>query len=846
VLFATISLLTTSAVPVSAAEGNKQQHWAFQPVRRPLVPTVRNARLIESPIDAFIMEKLETAGLTPAPAADKRTLIRRASYDLIGLPPTPVEVADFLADESPEAFTTVIERLLASPHYGERWGRHWLDVARYANTRGDTGAADPVSPYAFTYRDYVMRAFNDDLPFDRFLIEQIAADLLDLGDNSPTLAALGFITVGRRFLNNVHDTIDDRIDVVTRGTMALTVSCARCHDHKYDPIPTRDYYGLYGVFASSHEPEPLPVIGQPDPTEFSDYRSQREKLESSRVDLIRQKEAEIAQRYRRLTTDFLLESRTPAEPERAEQAGNAFEDTSVLRTGTRRWRKFLERLNTESDPIFAPWFAFAALPESEFVERAKHLSAQVARNGLAHTVNPLVAGAFAGDPPASLQEVAERYARVFAAAVDETPQQKKASPESPPERPAPADPDREALRRVLLADGAPYNLSEEAIRRSFPPMVKMQIQQMGSELDQLDSRHPGAPVRAMALADMPQPRDARVFVRGNPNNPGEEAPRQFVEVLAGPDRRPFTRGSGRLELAQAIASRGNALTARVLVNRVWFHHFGEGLVTTPDDFGVRSDPPSHPQLLDYLAARFMDDGWSLKKLHRLLMLSRVYRQASDDGLRSTAVDPENRLLAKMNRRRLDFESLRDTLLFVAGNLDGTVGGRAVELTPQQRVSLGGGFEGAPADRPPSRRRAIYAFIDRQNLPGVFRTFDFADPDTSTGRRFFTTVPQQALFFFNNPFVMQQACSLAARAVSRQLNSPAEQVTYLYQQILQREPTAGEIELALRFLAAENAAPASSADSPATGSASIENQRPLRPLERFTHVLLMSDELMFVD
>jgi hypothetical protein len=347
----------------------------------------------------------------------------------------------------------------------------------------------------------------------------------------------------------------------------------------------------------------------------------------------------------------------------------------------------------------------------------------------------------------------------------------------------------------------------------------------------------------MALADNPQPQNARVFIRGNPNNPGDEVPRQFLEVLAGENRQPFMRGSGRLELAQAIASRDNPLTARVIVNRVWQHHFGEGLVSTPDDFGLRSDAPSHPQLLDYLAARFMEQGWSLKNLHRLIMLSRVCRQVSDDNLRSASIDPENRLLSKMNRRRLDFEAMRDTLLFVGDNLDQTIGGRAVELAPQPRPELGGGFMAPTAEKPPSIRRAIYGFIDRQNLPGLLRAFDFADPDTSTGRRFTTTVPQQALFFLNNKFVLQQACRLAARADVEKFDSTTERIQFLYQQVYQRRPSAGELEVALRFLTVEQSAAAPPDENLAVDTAVPENARPLRLWERFAHVLLMSDELM---
>jgi hypothetical protein len=283
-----------------------------------------------------------------------------------------------------------------------------------------------------------------------------------------------------------------------------------------------------------------------------------------------------------------------------------------------------------------------------------------------------------------------------------------------------------------------------------------------------------------------------------------------------------------------------------MVNRLWQHHFGRGIVPTPNDFGKQGEPPTHPELLDWLADWFVREGWSLKKLHRLIVLSRVYRQTSDDNLRSAEADPENRLLSKMNRRRLDFETMRDTLLVIGGNLDQTIGGRAVELAPQPRPDLGGGFIAPAADGPPASRRAIYGFIDRQNLPGLLRVFDFADPDTSTGRRFTTTVPQQALFFFNNRFVMHQACRLAARADFENLESTAKQVQYLYQQVYERDPSAGELDLACRFMAAEQSAAAPLDENAATDSPVPENLRPLRPWDRFAHVLLMSDELMFVD
>ncbi len=782
-------------------------HWAFQPVKQPVVPRVKDRSWVQSPLDAFILAKLERAGMQPAELADKRILIRRATYDLIGLPPTPEEVAAFVTDKSPEAFATVVDRLLASPHYGERWGRHWLDVARYASADG---------PYAFTYRDYVIRAFNDDLPYDEFLLQQLAADQLDLGANKRPLAGLGFLTLGRQF-ENIHDTIDDRIDVVTRGTMALTVTCARCHDHKYDPIPTRDYYALHGVFASSVAPGEMPLLGiAPDPKAYAEYSAKRKLLQEKWETFIRKQETEVLKQHRQLTAQYLLLSREPSKVAELDKEEFALSDRKILRTGAPRWLKALEKMNPKSDPVFAPWFAFAALPNSEFAERAKAVSAKIAANSLARSLNPCVARAFTGKPPTSLKEVAERYGKLFEE-VDKRWHERVQSDVGSQKLP---EADQEALRQVFYGKDSPGNLPAEVIPSLFNVSALMQIGPLQAPITRLDASHPGAPQRAMALVDSPRPANSRVFIRGNPNRLGEEVPRQFLGILAGDKRQPFTRGSGRLELARAIASRDNPLTARVLVNRVWLHHFGAGLVTTPDDFGLRSDPPSHPELLDYLAWQFMQDGWSLKKLHRVLMLSSVYQQKSDDDLRNEKLDPDNRLLAKANRRRLDFESTRDTLLFVADNLDSSFGGRPVDLLKQREGNY-------------LNRRTVYGSIDRNDLLSLFRTFDFANPDITTAQRDATTVPQQALFFLNSPCVMEQAGKMVNRPAFQRLEE-AKRVRYLYQHVYQRDPSAKEIQLALRFLQAEPASPGP------------KEQRLLTPWERYAQVLLMSNELMFVD
>ncbi len=792
-------------------KASARTHWAFQPVRQPAIPVVKNQPWVKSPVDAFILAKLEAAGMEPSPPADKRMLLRRATYDLIGLPPSPEEVAAFVADESPDAFAAVVDRLLDSKHYGERWGRHWLDIARYATSD---------SPFAFTYRDYVIRAFNDDLPYDEFLLQQLAADQLALGENKQALAGLAFLTCGRQFMNN-HDTIDDRIDVVTRGTMALSVSCARCHDHKYDPIPTKDYYGLHGVFASSVAPDEMPLLGiAPDPKAYEEYSLKRQSAQAKLDAFLRKQEAEILKQHRQQTAQYLLLSREPAKLDELVMGDFFLSDRKILRTGAVRWLEALKKLKPESDPIFAPWFAFAALPNSEFADRAKAMSADIAANALAHPVNSLVAKAIAGDPPTSLKDVAERYGKLFED-VDKRWQERLQSDAESQSLP---DHEQEALRQMFYGKDGPGNLPGELIPQLFSTTAAMQMGPLRAGIQQLDGGHPGAPQRAMALVDGPHPTNSRVFIRGNPERLGDEAPRQFLAILAGDKRKPFTRGSGRLELARAIASRENPLTARVMVNRLWLHHFGAGLVTTPDDFGLRSDPPSHPELLDFLAWRFMEDGWSLKKLHRLVMVSSVYQQRSDDNLRHEKLDPDNRLLSKMNRRRLDFESMRDTLLLVAVNLDPSIGGRPFDLLKQRD----GNFVS---------RRTVYGSIDRNDVPALLRTFDGANPDLSTARRDATTVPQQSLFFLNSPFVMEQACKLVNRPSFLELADDTERVRDLYQRVYQRGPSAKEIERGLRFLEATSAS---------TGTEEPSQKQPLTPLERFAQVLLMSNELMFVD
>ena len=593
------------------------KHWAWQPVKKPAAPTVANASWCQTPVDNFIVAKLDERGLKPSALADKRTLIRRASFDLIGLPPTPEEVEAFVNDTSSNAFEKVINRLLASPQYGERWGRHWLDTARYADTKGEVKRQreDPNYPFAWTYRDYVIHSFNEDKPYNVFIAEQLAADKLPSSSlNRSNLAALGFLTIGERFQGMPNDIINDRIDVVTKGLLGLTVTCARCHDHKFDPVPQKDYYSLHGIFASCREPAIEPVISKiPATEEYQDYYTKRMALQKEEQELD---------------------------------------------------AKFLE-LRRKRDPM----------------------------------------------------------------AVKE-----------------------------LLKD----------------------LRQNAGKTAQLEMSHPAAPARAMVLQDIPRPHDSPLFIRGEADNRGPIVPRRFLEVLSGPVRPEFKTGSGRAELAAAITSKNNPLTARVMINRIWLHHFGEGFVSTPDDLGTMAETPSHPELIDYLASRFMDEGWSIKKIHKLIMMSSVYQQGSANNPRYALVDPNNRLLWRMNVRRLEYEPVRDSLLAIGGTLDKTMYGRPTR-----------DFE--------SPRRSVYGFIDRQNPADVLVNFDFANPDVTNGKRYQTTVPQQSLFFMNSPLVVESAKNLVSRKDFANISTDEERVSFLYSMIYQRKPSVEEIALGLDFV-----------------------------------------------
>ena len=786
------------------AKEKAKAHWAFQPVKNPQPPQTKLnlKKWIQNPVDSFILAKLEEKGMIPSFPADRVTLVRRAYFDLVGYPPSQAEVEAFVSDESPDAFAKVVDGLLESPHYGERWGRYWLDLARYADTRGGNNNNRGMPNrfiYSFTYRDYVIDSFNRDKPYDQFLTEQIAADQI-AGDDKKVLAAMGFLTLGRAGAN-IQDTMDDRIDTLTRSTLALSVYCARCHDHKFDPIPTADYYGLYGVFASSIEPSEKPLLEAPvDTPEYRDFTAKQAAYEED-LDMFRIKTLNsYLTKARTNLFGYLVaahELASEQKMDRAEREAFARErklDDFMLQ----RWGNYVKtHASKKGDPIFGPWAAYAELETKEFASKGREIAAtykEIAlstKGDVGKKVNPLVARAFS-TPAASFNQVIDRYVKLFSDAERQWQSmvilydKKKATAKEDEAAPKGlADPVQEELRKVLFGNDSPLKLNYDTLAGLNNNRIRNQEGPLLDKIVDLQVGHPGAPRRAMALMDQSTPKNAAILIKGAPNNRGPEVPRQFLEILSGPDRKPFSKGSGRLELAKAIASKDNPLTARVFVNRVWNQHFGGAIVRTISDFGLRAQDPSHPELLDWMASYFMDNKWSVKKLHRLIMLSNTYQQSSDEVPQFSAIDPNNLLFHRMNRRRLDFEAFRDNLLTISGKMDLTMSGPSVSLTAE----------------PFSYRRTVYGFIDRRNLATIFRTFDFANPDATVGERFNSTVPQQALFMMNSPFIADLARGLVNRTDFKNEVDDGRRIEAIYQTAFQRAPDPLEVKLASRFLEA---------------------------------------------
>jgi hypothetical protein len=805
----------------TAIAAKSRDHWAFKPVQNPAVPEVKDKTWPKTPVDNFILAKLEAKGMKPSAPTDRQTLIRRVTYDLIGLPPTTDEVRAFVEDKSPDAYPRLVERLLASPHYGERWARYWLDVARYADTTGSAGVGgrDNRFIYAWTYRDYVVRSFNEDKGYDRFICEQLAADLMLAKKQTEqrNLAALGFLTVGKRF-SNPDDETDDRIDATSRAFLGLTVTCGRCHDHKFDPIPTEDYYSWHGIFSSTREPDLGPLLDEPkDTPEYQDFQKQIAVAETGVKELVDSEWENYFDEHFAKMGQYLTAIEEAKKGMGGLSVGSFYGTRGLRATMARMWDAYLKgdsaRGATASakttkapkfDPIFAPWKAFVALPAAEFEANAPELAARFAGTSApavdAATVpsdpvksapsnpeaklNPLVAKMFAGEPPKSLKDVADRYGKLFADIQRQHREKRaellKAAGHWEPVDVKFDDPDTEALHEVLYGPESPVYRDKLNFRGELGVTASGKMERLVAKENDIRLTHPASPPRALAVEELPKAHDSHIFIRGDRNKPGPEVPHRFLTILGGTNAKPFTEGSGRLELAQAIVSKDNPLTARVMINRVWLHHFGQGLVGTPSDFGLRGDDPTHPELLDYLARQFMDHGWSLKTVHRLIVLSATYQQRSDDVPKYRDVDPTNTLVFKMNRRRLDVEAMRDSILADAGTLDLKMGGHPVEI-------LG--------DEP---RRTIYATINRENVPGFLSNFDFALPEMSSPMRSESIVPTQALFLMNSPFVIEQARKMAALPEIEHAANDEARVRQFYLRVFQRQPGKEDLADALGF------------------------------------------------
>jgi hypothetical protein len=757
-IFATLACAQTPEAPKKKVYSQGQRNfWSFRAIKDPAVSA-------PSPIDALILFKLSEKGLKPAKPASKLALIRRATFDLTGLPPTEAEIEAFQADRSPDAFAKVVDRLLASPRYGEKWGRHWLDVARYADSTG--ADEDHRYPYAWRYRDYVINAFNRDLPYNQFVMEQIAGDLMPAPDgkevNVEGITATGFLSIGPRLIAEqdkpkmLYDFIDEQIDTTTRGILGLTVACARCHDHKFDPIATADYYSLAAIFANTKAFSKIGTGGVSDiyyaPLAPADvvlrWMEQQSKLANQRrrINAVLDQETERRQApLRPRIAEYMMATRHP------EKASGL--DPLVLA----RWTKFLAP-DKDPNPLLMRWHKANADNEQEVALAYQHDFDEQFKDWTARTAqwNQFLADATGGT----------------------------ALPAHPPLK----DGNLPFLRAVMLDKvNGPLALPDVEMAKLYSDDTKLKVAYMRAKLDDMTQDGPKEPPMACAVTEG-KPVAQHVLVRGNPASPGEPVTRRFPTILAGDDQPELPPGSGRLELAQWLASPKNPLTARVFVNRVWQWHFGEGLVRTPSNWGLVGEKPSHPELLDYLAARFIEDGWSVKKLHRRIMLSAAYQMSSDISAEAAEQDPGNRLLSHFSRRRLDVEEVRDAMLALDGSLDLTMGGT---------LQSGTGTDGENSalrlsiDPSSSKRRTVYLPLRRSNLPSLLNLFDFGDATTTCEGRALTNTAPQALFMMNSAFVNDRSTALA-----KELGG---QVDLLYQRILDRLPTAAEKDDALGYV-----------------------------------------------
>jgi len=776
------------------------QHWAFRPIQTPQLPAVKSA----NPIDAFISDKLAAKGLKLAPAADKRTLIRRATFDLTGLPPTPEEIDAFLADTSADAFAKVVDRLLRSPHYGEKWGRHWLDVARYSDSNGlDENIALGT---AWRYRDYVVRSFNADKPFDQFLTEQLAGDLLDSKD-IPTrherITATAFLNLGAKVLAEpdkdklAMDVIDEQIDVMGRAFMGMTLGCVRCHDHKFDPIPQADYYALAAIFKStqSFSVDRIGALSTAYEAPMGSFEDFAEVKSSERVlkeqkGAVSKAEAEankaLRDEAREHAGDYLMAAcELPAAPTLS-QARPVAEKHGLRAHILLNCRVYLAA--NETNPFFKPW---------QDAMKAK----------------------------GSAQGLLLYYKAVFNAAA-----KIKVGPKD-----SPSDSLLHQARAELDKAAGFLALPPEPIVL-YPKEVAEKVRALMDTMMATESNLPDLPTTLAVAEAAKVVNELPIHIRGSHLSLGKPVQRGFVQVMQASlkTQTPFPAlQSGRLELARWLGSADHPLTSRVIANRIWSWHFNQGIVPTTDNFGLLGQKPTHPELLDWLARWFSRTGWSFKDMHRLIMSSRVYQQSSAVDAAAAEADPENLLLHHFPVRRLEAEEVRDALLHVAGTLDRSIGGKTIPRRNREFV-----FNHTSKDFTTygSSRRALYLPIIRNNLYDLFQQFDYPDPATSTGLRNSSIVSPQALLMMNSDLATEAARSFATRL--QKLSTDTEtRLRLAYRLACAREATDEDVRRAMDFLKATNAALNSSQQNDA--------QRDQASWTLVCQALLMSNEFIYL-
>lgn len=784
----------TSAIDIE----HGKSFWAFRPIETAKVPSVRDKAWPVSAIDAFLLRRLEQHGLRPSHDADRVSLIRRAYYALIGLPPSPEAVDAFLADQQPHAFAAVIDQLLQSKQFGERWGRHWLDVVRYAESSG--GGRTLLFRDAWRYRDYVIDAFNRDLPFDQFLTEQIAGDLLPSDDwrtRRQRLVATAFLLLGPTNYELQDkdvlemDIVDEQLDTLGKAMLGMTLGCARCHDHKFDPIPMADYYALAGILKSTKS-----VIHSNVSTwNVTDLPLPREAEQTISIHEgeVAQLKKQIARVQRRLKHESDKERIEPeslvgivVDDEMAELVGSWTKSTAVRgfvganyihddgQRSERRAAIFTPDLEAAGEYEVLVSHTPATNRSRRVAIRVRHVSGETLKY-VDQTKSPPSRGSLTS---LGVYQLSPGNAQVVISNEDATKGVVIA--------------DAVVFRDVRLKDG---QQPDEKGDSKETEDLQTRLRQLEKQLKTLEASGPSRP-RAMAVGEREQIGDIHLAIRGVVHNKGPRIPRGVLQVATWDESMTDipAKSSGRRELAEWITHPQNPLMARVFVNRVWYWLFGEGLVRTVDNFGATGETPTHPELLDYLAAEFIEDGFSTKRLIRRLMLTRLYQleTRADDHARD--LDPDNRLWWRMNRQRLDAESLRDTLLVMAGELNTKVGGP--HMTPGTKTEYGYQFN--------SNRRSVYLPVFRNTLPEIFSTFDFADPNVQGGRRTTSTIAPQALYLMNHTFVIDQTRKAARVLLEKQFGSQDDRIEYAYRSVLGRRPSREEHALAAEFLVGDQA------------------------------------------